>query len=277
MAGRDNSPTPPTGQLTTGVFHKKKTYARWREQGAPGWLLVYTLDGMGRFGHEQGELLAKRGDLVLVSPRTLNDYGLENTLKRWDLLWAYFFARVDWHVLLKWPEVVPGIMRLRLPAGRLRKNVVDQLTETHRLNTGPRRHREMLAMNSLEKTLLLCDEINPRSEQASMDPRVLMAMDYLCENMSKSVTLASLARKCGMSVSRLAHVFRDQVGQPPHQFLEIRRVTYARQLLELTHESVANIASEVGFPDQFHFSRRFKHFTGLSPRAYRQKALGSQV
>lgn len=270
MTIRPNSPLPPPGVLTTGLFRMKKNYARWREHGAPGWLLIYTLGGVGRFGYENGEMLARKGDMVLLAPKTLNDYGLEDTLKRWDLLWAYFFPHTNWHMLLQWPNESPGLLRLHLPGGALRTQIVRGLMETHRLNTGPPRHREMFAMNALERVLLLCDRVNPRSEHSRMDHRVLLAMDYLCQNLSETITLSILARRCGLSVSRLAHLFREQSGQTPLQFLEMQRMAHARQLLELTQESVGNIASEVGFPNSFHFSRRFKHHTSVSPHNYRR-------
>lgn len=256
-----------------GLFHMKKNYARWRENGAPGWLLVYTLDGMGRFGHAHGDLHVRKGDLILLAPKIRNDYGLEDTLKRWDLLWAYFFPRTDWLPLLKWPEEAPGILKLQLSNPASRATIVRELGDAHRLHTGPQRQREMLAMNALEKVLLLCDTINPRSEQSHMDSRILRAMDYLCQNLSQAVTLSQLAQRCGLSVSRLAHLFREQVGQTPHQFLEMQRMTHARQLLDLTQQPVTTVAAESGFPDLFHFSKRFKHYLGVSPRNYRNQLL----
>jgi len=271
MQSRADSPLPPAGQLSTGLFHVRRNYTRWREHGAPGWLLVYTLEGQGRFGHGRGELVTCKGDLVLIAPRTCNDYGLTDAAGRWDLLWAYFFCRVDWHSLLKWPEESPGLMRLHLPEGASRTRIVRQLTEAHRFNTGPLRQREFFAMNALEQALLWCDAINPRSEQYGMDSRVLAAMNYLCQNLSQPVTIAMLAQHCGLSVSRLAHLFSEQTGQSPREFLELQRMAHARQLLELTDESVSNIATAAGFADAFHFSRRFKHHSGMSPRGYRQQ------
>jgi AraC family transcriptional regulator of arabinose operon len=267
---RVDSPTPPSGQLTTGQFHMTTNYARWREHGTPGWLLIYTLEGAGRFGYERGELRTRKGDLILLKPRTRNDYGLDGALQRWDLLWAYFFPRVDWHALLKWPEVAPGLLLLHLPKGITRTKVRSHLVEAHRLNTVPRRHREMFAMNALEKCLLFCDEVNPLSDQSRMDPRVLLAMNHLCQNSFRSVNLAAVAKQSGISVSRLAHLFRKESGQSPYQFVEAQRMSRACQLLEMTQESMAAIASELGFVDQFHFSHRFKHHLGVSPRSYRQ-------
>lgn len=268
MTIRVNSPTPPPGQLTTGLFRMKKNYARWRENGTPGWLLVYTLSGAGRFGYPNGELKVRNGDIVLLMPNTLNDYGLDGA--RWNLLWAYFFPHVEWHALLKWPEVSPGLMRLHLMDGIVRARILRHFMEAHRFNTGPRRQRELFAMNALEKTLLYCDEVNPLSEQARMDPRVLVAMNYICQNLPRTVKLSTVAAECRISVSRLAHLFREHSGQTPHQFLEMQRMMRAQQLLEMTDEPVAAIASELGFVDQFHFSHRFKRHLGLSPRDYRR-------
>jgi AraC family transcriptional regulator of arabinose operon len=253
----------------------KNNYARWRKNGAPGWLLIYTLEGRGRFGQARGELQASKGSLVLIPPRICNDYGTAPEVGRWDLLWAYFFPPAGWLTLLQWPGEGRGLLHLHLSEARARSEIVRQFRDVHRLATNVRRHREMFALNALEKVLLLCDAINPRSEQSRFDPRVLRAMDHLCQNLSEPMTLALLAQRCGLSVSRLAHLFQQHAGQSPHQFLELQRMARARQLLELTREPVTAVAAAVGFPDLFHFSRRFKHHTGRSPRHYRKHRLAS--
>jgi AraC family transcriptional regulator of arabinose operon len=232
------------------------------------------MGGKGRFGHDRGELIVSRGDFVLLAPRVRNDYGLEDSLKRWDLLWAYFFPHGHWHDLLQWPEEAPGLMRLRVEEDTSRTRIVKLLAECNRLNTSPRRHRELLAMNILEKAFLCCDDFNPVWDSIRFDPRILRAMEYVCKNLDRPTTITSIAEHCGISGSRLAHLFRSQSGQTVHQFLEQERIARARQLLELTQDSITGIAEKGGFVDLFHFSRRFKHYVGISPRGYRQR-LGS--
>ncbi|MGH9342157.1 MAG: arabinose operon transcriptional regulator AraC [Terriglobia bacterium] len=267
------SPLPPAGRLTTGLFHMKRSYARWREYGAPGWLLIYTLGGIGRIGLQQDDLLLDKGDLVLIAPTTRNDYGLEQTHQRWNLLWAYFFPRAEWHELLNWPEVSPGISKLHLQDAATQMKFYRRLKRVHDLNVGPKRRREFFAMNSLENFLLDCDEVNPEWEKSRLDPRVLLAMNWLCQNLDQKTKLSSIARRCGISVSRLTHLFREQSGRTVGQFHDMQRIVRARQLLEMTQGSVAAIANEVGFPDPFHFSRRFKQYLGVSPQMYRRNYL----
>jgi AraC family transcriptional regulator of arabinose operon len=80
-----------------------------------------------------------------------------------------------------------------------------------------------------------------------------------------------LARTANLSVSRFAHLFREQLGVTPQRFVERRRLDAAARLLELTTRPIAAIATEVGFTNPLYFSTRFRHHTGLPPTTYRTR------
>jgi len=73
----------------------------------------------------------------------------------------------------------------------------------------------VMAVNALERALLLCDTVNPRHIECRRDPRIRKAVDLLCRRSDERFTLAELARRCGLSRSRLAELFRQQVGVAP--------------------------------------------------------------
>ena len=271
-----NTPHVTASPLLTGHFRQKRGYRAWREQGTEDWLLIYTVGGKGRFGYRGGELIAEVGDLVLIKPGTLHDYGVEDSLERWELLWVHFrppAQRVEWLEWMAWPaaaEEAPGLMRLRL-AGALRQRVRRRLLEMHQLATGGHPRREALAMNALEEVLLWCDAVNPLHAQGRLDPRVRAAMDAMCRRLGEKVLLEELAAGVNLSVSRLAHLFREEVGVSPQQFLEAQRLERAKQLLALTADSVKEIAYRLGFSSAFYFSLRFKRYTGRSPKVWRER------
>jgi AraC family transcriptional regulator of arabinose operon len=96
-------------------------------------------------------------------------------------------------------------------------------------------------------------------------------MDFICRSLHRKCTLSEVGKASGLSVSRLSHLFREQTGLTPWQYAEQRRMTRARELLELSSFGVAEIADRLGYRSPFYFSRRFAAATGESPRQYRQR------
>lgn len=271
MATKSETVHPVVHHVVTGHFHEGRGYENWRARGTDSWLLIYTLRGVGRFGQEPERQLTQMGDMILLRPGACHDYGTAPEPGAWELLWAHFHPRPHWHEWLAWPEAAPDLMLLPLGEPVLRRKIEGRLAEMHRLATGALRQREEFAMNALEEVLLWCSAQNPRSEQARLDPRITACLERLCQNLSAPLTLDSMARDVGLSVSRLAHLFRAQVGQTPQQFLEQQRLERAQQMLELSGRSISDIAAEVGYENPFYFTLRFKKWTGLSPRDYRRK------
>ncbi len=267
---RTQTPMPTLVQVVTGHFRQGKGYTNWREQGTNDWLLILTREGRGRFGYQGGEYIAQKGDITLLKPHTLHDYGVEPSLQYWELVWAHFHPRPHWHTLLDWTEIAPGLLNLSLQDTALLCKVEQAFFRADSLARGAMRRREEFAMNALEEVLLWCDTVNPRSEQAHLDGRVQEAMDYMCQHLSHAMSLDYLAQVCNLSVSRLAHLFREQVGVTPLQFLEQQRLDRAAQLLELTSRPIQDVAEEVGFDNPFYFSLRFKKHVGQAPRDYRK-------
>ena len=259
--------------IVTGHFQEGPKYATWRRHGTGDWLLVCTLDGAGRFGYGGGDVRVHAGDLILIRPGTLHDYGTVG--ESWDLLWVHFHPEPAWQPLLAWPEAAPGLMRLRPADTAATEKITGRLGEMHRLATGALPRRGLLAMNALEEVLLWCD-MQPRPGALRLDPRVQTAMDFLCRHLGDPVSFDALAAECGLSASRLSHLFREQSGLTPMQFLEQQRMNRACQLLDFTTRSVTAIAAEVGYENPFYFTLRFKQHTGSSPRGYRGRLTTSK-
>ena len=260
--------------IVTGHFREGPDYVTWRQHGTGDWLLVYTLGGSGQFKFgDGGHICTGADDLTLLRPGTLHDYRTEG--EHWELLWVHFHPEPAWQPLLAWPEVVPGLMTLRPADTAAAEKISERLQEMHRLATGALPRRDLLAMNALEEVLLRCDML-PRPGALRLDPRVQTAMDILCRRLGDPVSFETVAAECGLSASRLSHLFREQSGQTLTQFLEQQRVSRACQLLDFTTRSVTAIAAEVGYENPFYFTLRFKQHTGHSPRSYRRRLTTSK-
>ena len=267
MTTRASTPAPPPGTLVTGHFSRGPRYATFREHGTRDWLLVCSVSGHGRVGHARGEFITQPGDMVLVRPGVRHDYGTARGARGWELRWAHFIPRPDWLPWLDWPEVAPGIRHLALRGHEAATRLARRFRDLVRLNAGPSRQREALALNALEEILLWCEVANPRRESAGLDSRIRHALEFICERFAEPLNVARVAAHCGLSLSRFAHLFRAQTGETPQRYLELQRLNRARQLLEFTQEPVTVVARSVGFENPFYFTLRFKRHCGASTRA----------
>lgn len=91
------------------------------------------------------------------------------------------------------------------------------------------------------------------------------------------LSLSELAQSVNLSVWRLSHIFKSDVGMPPIRFLRLLRMEKAKYLLESSFLSVKEIAFQVGLNDESHFVRDFKATYGSSPALYRSQYLGGFV
>ncbi len=104
---------------------------------------------------------------------------------------------------------------------------------------------------------------------------VYEARAYLDDHFMDSISIEALSRMFFMSHSYFTHAFHALTGCTPKQYLNLRRLAYARTLLGTTHQSMEEIAAQVCFADSNAFIRAFKKELGITPGVYRRLTAGS--
>jgi len=104
-----------------------------------------------------------------------------------------------------------------------------------------------------------------------MDKRVEKIIDMMRDDVRGELSLTEFAHSVNLSVWRLCHIFKSDVGMPPIKYLRLLRMERAKGLLESSFLSVKEIAFQVGLNDESHFVRDFKSTYGHSPAIYRSQ------
>jgi two-component system response regulator YesN len=107
------------------------------------------------------------------------------------------------------------------------------------------------------------------SQDAKKVTQVTPAINYIDANYDKPVTLAEIARASHLSSSRLAHVFKEQMGITIIDYLTSVRIERAKRLLLATDQNCTEICFQVGYNNQSYFTRTFKDLVGIPPRKFR--------
>ncbi len=106
--------------------------------------------------------------------------------------------------------------------------------------------------------------IASQAGQSHVDPRLSKALKLLGADPGRTL-ITDIAKRCGISESRLRTLARQQLGVPISTWLIWRKLE--RAAMELTHGlSLADAASTGGFADQAHFSREMRRMFGITPR-----------
>ena len=106
-----------------------------------------------------------------------------------------------------------------------------------------------------------------------MEPRIYRVIRLMLSELGRERPLEELAQAVNLSASRLRHLFKDETGLSPAQYLKAHKLEKARLLLETTFLSLKEIMHQAGFADRSHFMRDFRKAYGLPPLQYRKQFL----
>ena len=103
--------------------------------------------------------------------------------------------------------------------------------------------------------------------------RLRAVVEYVEGHLDAGPTLGQMAAVARLSPYHFARQFKAATGLPPHQYVIMRRVERAKQLLKAGGDSsLAQVAARAGFSDQSHFTHHFKRLVGVTPGQFRTPA-----
>lgn len=99
------------------------------------------------------------------------------------------------------------------------------------------------------------------------------AIAYINKNFRDKITLSETAKKLHISKNYLCHLFTQETGYRFCEYINIKRIGYAKELICENKKNFEFISCYCGFSSQSHFSTTFKKYTGITPNEYKQKVL----
>jgi len=103
------------------------------------------------------------------------------------------------------------------------------------------------------------------------DEQIRQVETYIEKNFTRDLTIERLASNANMSPRNFIRRFKKATGKMPGKYLQLLRVSVAKDMLEDGARSIQTISSEVGYEDIAFFRTLFKRLTGMNPAQYRTK------
>ncbi len=260
------------GLLTAGAGYAPKAtgHLRCRPQSLDQALLIYCVKGVG-WCEFAGQLHTVRaGDLLVLPPGVPFTCGA-HVANPWTIHWACALGE-------NLPEYLDELgisaqaplvwMGEDLQLARLFNEVLQTL------ESGAAYLNLLQASHALAHLLAVKHPASPRTHSRRLGgvEKVAQAIIYMSEHLDQPLRVSALAALANLSQAHFSVLFKQQTGCSPRDYLHLLRIHRACQLLRGSTLNVKEIASRLGYQDQFHFSRQFKAFQGLSPTEYRDSS-----
>lgn len=246
-----------------GFFPKAKEHYREREDGADQYILIYCTEGKGIIEVEDQIYRLEKSDAFCI-PRNVRHKYYADEKEPWSILWVHFKGDNTNYFPLEERKIV-------------------------HINSRHSDNRMMVLFNLLFRVLernytignfiyisqvlsLILSEIYFREkvdESSVQDRHVTMVIRYMYQHLCENLTLEEISEEVQLSKSYLNAVFKAQTGKSPVEFFIHLKMQEACKLLKSTDYYIYEVSSELGYTDQYYFSRIFKKVVGVSPKDYK--------
>ena len=238
------------------------------------YLFHFVLSGTGKLmaDNAKGETQTyqiKSGQGFMIFPRQITTYIADQHLP-WEYVWIEFDG-------LRAKEIVElAGLSLDNPVYRAHSKELREEMKKEMLYMAE--HGEESPFHLIGHLYLFIDYMSRSSvsmrlssEGRVRDFYIKEALTYIEQNFQNDISVEGIAAFCGLNRSYFGRIFKDAIGKSPKEFIMDYRMVKATELLKLTDLTIGDIGNAVGYPNQLHFSRAFKHTYGMSPREWRNK------
>jgi len=228
--------------------------------------LVYISDGGGYFEDALGHRHPlRRGDLLFLFPQVGHTYGPGE-----HEFWYEIFIVFEGPIFDLWRE--QGLLDPQRPV--LHLEPVDYWFKQFRdaiwsvPQSGPEYGLVRVCLLQQVLAQVMVHEHkqgNDRVDQLWLsEAKTLLTADY-----RQQPDYPDIASRLGMSYDGFRKRFTRETGVSPARYHTLRRMDRACEFLLNQNQTVKEIAHQLGFSDEYHFSKRFKQIIGMSPTGFR--------
>lgn len=241
--------------------------------------MAYVLSGEGRYRIDDAFYEIGEGDILILNPGVKHQALVSNPVNPTTEVFIGF-CDIE----------LPGLPANHFPlpddgiilhtTGELHQRVSRIFTAMYAENGLCRTGRYVMLKSYLMQLLILL--LRRKSEPVaiktgcsfdSLNRQYLVEqiVGYFEEHYAEKISLDQIAENMYLSPFYISRIFKSETGETPIRHLIDIRLERARELLEEnSHDSIQEIAAQVGYDDAYHFSKLFKKKYGCSPSKIRK-------
>jgi AraC-like DNA-binding protein len=251
-----------------GYFPKASAHYRERRKGCEDNILIYCLHGKGHFiiDNKRFEVTANQFIHVPATDKYMRYWADEED--PWTIYWIHFSGQ-DLHsfnnslgiTLLKGPQQIPFNQKALDIWETIYQSLEMGYSTENLCNASFCLYHFIATFSFKDKHIFM--------EKKEGGNIIDDAIQNMKSNIDQKLTVEDMARVHNLSSSHFSSLFRKGTGMSPIDYFIHLKMQKACQLLYTYDTMIKTVAMDLGYDDQYYFSRIFKKYMGMSPEQYR--------
>ena len=252
-----------------GYYPQARYHFRERGNGVPQTILIYNIGGKGliKIGQTSYEIPP---DYFFFIPSNIPHAYYADDQNPWSIYWVHFTGSKSglFSHMVRQPIPVERGKNARINERlELFSEIFKNLDRGYSIET---MEYTNLCMGHLLASFTHLGQFRLINESRGKDP-IGLSINFMLENLNLKLKLEELAGEVNLSASHFSRLFANRTGHSPIDYFIQLKIQHACRLLDNTDWSIAEVSREMGFDDQFYFSRQFGKVMNMSPREYRKR------
>jgi len=112
--------------------------------------------------------------------------------------------------------------------------------------------------------------VNSGENRISGRVEISRVIEFIHRHLHAKMTIREMARIACMSASRFSHVFKEETGKTPLEYVNEIRMRRVKKMLRADEKSVTEIAFECGFGSSAYLTTRFRKRYRITPSEFQK-------
>ena len=242
-----------------------------RRENLASYLFFTVQSGSGRLEYQGKQYKLTAGDNIFINCQLPYSHTTDTDL--WNIQWIHFNGPTLDSIYSKYCD--RGGQPVFRPKEQPAQDKINKIW-TEIMNTaGSADYMKDMKINALLSEMLvfiMAESWHPEKKKSTSKRASMLAIkEYIDQNYKRSIKLNELAEKFYIDKYYLSKTYKKQFGQNISSYLQMVRITKAKQLLRFTDQTLEEIAEAVGITPARYFSEVFRSVEGISPSTYRKQ------
>lgn len=255
-----------------GFYPNADGHYRSRKEGADQHILIYCTDGKGWVNINETRYNLRKEDFFIIEAGTPHSYGASET-NPWSIYWIHFTGEKS-HLFR---SIYNKVIRIDdSPEARF-KDRLTMFEEIYKnLEMGYSTENLEYVSHCLWHFIASFRFISQFREvnKSKRGDIIQDSINFMKTNINKHITLEEISTSVNYSPSHFGQIFLKKTGHSPLNYFNQLKIQKACQMLDFTEMKIKEISYELGFYDQYHFSKTFFKITGETPSQYKKRNKG---